>query len=356
MYSLFLSFTTCLIFCAVATRSKAQTIIAYYNGDARAISLFPVNELTHIIYAFGYLKDGKLSIGNTDGVALTRLVKLKQKYPSLKIILSMGGWGGCRTCSAVFSSQRGRQVFASSVATTLNRFHADGIDIDWEWPAGPGYPGHPWSLADRDDFTALIETLRKELGNQKEITFLAAAFAPYLQHSYDWPRLMAAVTRVHLMTYDLIGSRSPITGHHAALYSSGVQTESADHAVRYLDSLGVPLNKITIGVALYAREFTNVPDTAHGLFQPGAFRRFISLKELHRGYEKNYDSYWDTTAQAPYRYNAKQKIFLTYDDKHSAAEKATYVRRHHLDGLFLWQLTLDQPRGGVVDTLYKTLH
>jgi chitinase len=344
--------------CILIGQCTGQTLIAYYNGNARDIDRYPVDKLTHIVYGFGYLKGDRFAIDREDSIAIRRLVRLKQRHPGLKVILSLGGWGGCRTCPEIFSTDDGRKAFTWSVAALLDEFLADGIDIDWEWPAGPGYPGHPWSPADRDNFTALIQTLRQGLDRHKEISFLAAAFAPYLETSYDWPKLMIAATRVHLMTYDLIGSHSPITGHHAALYSGKAQTESADHAVRYLDSLGISPHKIAIGAAFYAREFVRVPDTDHGLYQPGTFKRFIAMSELRRDYNPGhgYKAYWDDTAQAPYSYNATEKTFLTYDNERSAAAKAAYVRRWHLNGLFFWQLALDKPRGGLVDTLYRTLH
>jgi chitinase len=355
MFSLLLSFATRIVLggCILFGPCNGQTLIAYANGATRDIRRYPVSQLTHIVYAFGHLRGNRLAIGHYDSAAIRRLARLKQNDPSLKVILSLGGWGGCRTCSEIFSNPTNRQAFTQSVVSLLDFFDVDGVDIDWEWPAGPGFPGHGWSPADRGNFTALIETLRRGLGTHKEISFLAAAFAPYLQQSYDWPRLMAAATRVHLMTYDLIGSRSPITAHHAALFSGGPQVESADHAVRYLDSLGVPRGKIAIGVAVYAREFVDVPDTAHGLFQPGRFKRFRTLDVIKK--MRGYKEYWDDRSQAPYRYNAESKIFLTYDDNRSAAAKASYVRQHGLNGVFFWQLLLDKPRGGILDTLYKAL-
>jgi chitinase len=223
----------------------------------------------------------------------------------------------------------------------LDRLGADGIDIDWEFPD------------DRDVFTALMQTLRDSLGGTREISFSAAGFSPWLQRSYDWRRLVPIVTRMNLMTYDLIGSRSRITGHHAALYSSPPQVESADHAIRYLDSLGIPHEKLAIGVALYAREFVDVPDLRHGLFQTGRFRRFLSLNRIRQ--LPGYNEYWDSLAQAPYSYNVEKKSFLTYDNVRSALLKAAYVRQHRLGGILFWQLELDKPRGGVVDSLYAAL-
>jgi chitinase len=325
-----------------AVPGTAQNIIAYYTGNGQDMDSYPLNKLTHIIHAFGHLRGDQMSVTAGDSAAIRRLVRQKRKYPALKVLLSLGGWEGCNSCAAVFVKPAGRKAFARSVVRLLDQFNADGIDIDWEFP-------------DRaENFTALMQTLRDSLQPDKELSFIAAAFAPYLKSSYDWPQLMRLVTRVNLMTYDLIGSRSPITGHHAALYPSGPQLESVDHAIQYLDSLNVPHSRIAIGAAFYARQFDHVRDSNNGLFQPGHFKRFLTLNQCRR--LSGYRHYWDPQAQAAYSYNSGKKIFLTYDDARSVAAKARYIRQKNLDGIMYWKLSLDPPRGSLLDTLYKTLH
>jgi len=90
------------------------------------------------------LKGDVLALGRrADSLILEKLVGLKKKHPSLKILLSLGGWGGCKTCSNVFSTAEGRDKFARSVLEMTHYFHTDGIDLDWEFPTLGGYPGHP---------------------------------------------------------------------------------------------------------------------------------------------------------------------------------------------------------------------
>jgi chitinase len=349
-----------ICFCSLLRNyGNGQVIIAYYSGDGKDIDRYPVEKLSHIIYSFCHLKGNRLHVGSTaDSNAIKKLVSLKKKYPSLKILLSLGGWGGCRTCSPVFATTAGREAFAASIAEISGYFSTDGIDIDWEFPAVAAYPGHPYSPADRDNFTALIKTLRDKLGDSKEISFLAACFTPYLQQSIDWKAVMPFADRVNLMTYDIIGSRNKRTGHHANLYSTSWQQESADNAIRYLDSLGIARNKIVIGVAFYARQFINVPAINNGLHQPGKFKRFATLKELRKNFtpSNGYIKYWDKEAAAPYLYNAAKKIYLTYDDEQSVAAKCAYIKAKGLNGIMFWELRLDIPRNGLTDQIYKSFN
>lgn len=342
-----------------STDGRGQSIIAYYSGNAKTIDQYPVNKLTHIIFSFCHLKGNRLHVSSAgDSATIKKLVSLKVQQPSLKILLSLGGWGGCKTCSGVFSNVEGREAFARSALELTEYFHTDGIDIDWEFPALEAYPGHPFSAADKSHLTALLQSLRNALGKSKEISLIAAAFSPYLQQSIDWPAVSPIVDRINLMTYDMIGSRNKLTGHHTPLYSTPWQEESADHAVKYLDSMHISHNKIAIGSAFYARQFNDVPDKDNGLHQPGRFERFLSMKQLRRSYNatNGYNAFWDDEAQAPYSYNASKKIFLTYDDERSVAAKAAYVIREGLNGIMFWELRLDRPKNGLHDVIYNAFH
>src|SRR5215471_5652644 len=92
----------------VANAQKADrkiSVIAYYSGDTYGVDAYPVEKLTHIIFSFCHLQGNELHVGNArDTATIYHLVELKQRNPSLKIILSLGGWGGCESCSQVFST------------------------------------------------------------------------------------------------------------------------------------------------------------------------------------------------------------------------------------------------------------
>src|SRR5262245_46043870 len=82
-----------------ANSAKDLAVIAYYSGDAATIESFDVTKLTHIIFSFCHLRGNRLSVDDAgDTATIQKLVSLKQKNPQLKIMLSLGGWGGCKTC------------------------------------------------------------------------------------------------------------------------------------------------------------------------------------------------------------------------------------------------------------------
>ncbi|MBC7485301.1 MAG: glycoside hydrolase family 18 protein [Cytophagaceae bacterium] len=329
-------------------------IIAYYAGDSSTFKKYPTEQLTHIIYSFLFLKGNQIVFDKPeDSLTVASLVKLKKREnASLKIILSIGGWGSCETCSEVFSTEKGRNEFAQSVKAILVRTHTDGIDLDWEYPAIIGYPGHRFVPEDKHNFTLLVQTLRKTLGDQYEISFAAGGYTEYLEKSIEWNEVMPLVNRVNLMSYDLTNGYSVTTGHHTPLYSTPKQLESTDHGVRYLDSIGVPLNKIVIGTAFYARIFNQVDSMNNGLYQSCKFKTSIDFKDFKDSLQ-DFAYYWDSIAKAPYAYNAAKKEFATFDNKESIAAKVTYVKEKQLGGIMFWQLAGDKPHAGLLETIYR---
>ena len=95
-------------------------VIAYYAGDEKSIDEFDLNGVDQIIYSFLHLKENKLAIDDIkDSLTLVNIVNQKKNYPKLKVLVSLGGWGGCETCSDVFSSEKARIEFAISTADII---------------------------------------------------------------------------------------------------------------------------------------------------------------------------------------------------------------------------------------------
>lgn len=335
-------------------QQKDLAVVAYYTGDASDIQNFRVDELTHIIYSFGHLQGNKLQVDNEKSeAAIRRLVKLKDTYPELKVMLSLGGWGGCPTCSRVFSTPEGRVEFAHSVKVLEQRLGIDGLDLDWEYPSIEGYPGHKFSPEDKPNFTTVVKTLRDSMP-ASIITFAAGGFQKYLDSAVEWKEVMKYVDFVNLMTYDLVNGYSKLTGHHTPLYSNHAGMESTDHAVQYLSRLGVPKNKMVIGAAFYGRVWKDVAPAHHGLYQAGTFKESIPYRKMNAIFSKSggFKKFWDKGAQAPYGYNKKLHEFITFDNKKSLILKTRYAKSQGLRGIMFWQITLDKQENGLLQAIY----
>jgi chitinase len=121
--------------------------------------------------------------------------------------------------------------------------------------------------------------------------------------------------------------------------------------------MGVPAKKLIMGAAFYARTWEGVSPENNGLYQNGKFKSFIGFKDFPKRISESdgFTYYWDNDAQAPYAYNAKEKIYATFDSKQSIEAKTNYVIKHKLGGIMFWQLGDDSPKNGLLETINTTL-
>ena len=341
-----------------ALEAQSPALIGYYAGDGHDLYNKEIGKLTHLIWCFAHLQGDSLApVSKAQDKVIRKMIGFKREYPHLKVLLSLGGWGGCETCSEVFSRAEGRKKFAVSVRELLKRTWSDGIDLDWEYPAVEGPEGHRFAAEDKRNFTLLVQELRRELGGKYEISFAVGGTDECLLKGFEWDSIIPVVDRVHIMSYDLVHGNSITTGHHTPLQSVKGQGASADRAVHLLDSLHAPRNKVVIGAAFYARIFKNVGSKNNGLFQPGDYSRSLSCSAIDTTITEA--NGWvlmrDEQAQAPYAYRPSTSEFITYDDTQSVAAKSTYVRERGLGGIMFWQLIDDTKRGGLLDAMHRAL-
>ena len=354
--STILLFTIFSFFCSAQknTASKNFAVIAYYAGRTSMIDSFEVEKLTHIIFSFCHLKGNSLCVSNArDSATIQRMVELKKRNPQLKIILSLGGWGGCQTCSPVFSTKKGRRIFSRSTKELSKYFGTDGIDLDWEYPVITGFPGHPNKPEDKPDFTALVNKLRQKLGKKMEISFAAGGFTSFIDSAIDWKNVMPKINRVNLMSYDLVSGYSTVSGHHTPLYSTAKQAESVDNGVKKLMAAGVSPDKIVIGAAFYTRLFEVTDTTNNGLYLPAKFSHGLSFSHFADSINvaNGFIEYWDTLAKAPYAFNIQRKLMATYDDTRSIKLKTGYALKNKLNGIMFWQLAEDNLSEGLLNAI-----
>ncbi|HLF34333.1 MAG TPA: glycoside hydrolase family 18 protein [Cyclobacteriaceae bacterium] len=347
-----LFFTTRTVFAQAQNKIK---VLSYYSGPVDSLDKYDVSQMTHIIFCFGRLNGNQFGIRNArDTTMIQKMVSLKSKNPDLKVLISLGGWGGCKTCSDVFATKVGREEFTQSIREIYEYFKVDGLDLDWEYPGISGFPGHKFDPADKKNFTKLVNELRK-LGYEKELSFAAGASQRYLDGAVEWKKVMKQVNYVNLMTYDMSGPGSKTAMHHTGLFSTPEQPRSADWMVNALTEMGVPAEKIVIGGAFYGKVFDSVENINNGLGQAAKFKTTFQFKRMETMFpaDSGWVYHWDEAASAPYLYNAEKKQFCTFDDKRSIAEKARYAVDKNLYGIMYWQLGGDKYSDGLLNEIDK---
>lgn len=329
---------------------------------------------------------------SVDGVADTwdqplrgnfnQLRKLKQMYPHIKVLISIGGWTWSKGFSdAALTPQSRQQVVESCLDIYIHgnlpvQDNAggpgaatgvfDGIDIDWEYPAMPGDPGTPYRPEDTENFTLLLQEFRTQLDaiDPNLLLTIAAPAGVDKYEKIELDQIHQYLDWINIMTYDMHGGWENVTNFHAPVYPSPqdpsaypANTYSINTAVQAYLSAGIPANKIIIGVPFYGRGWQGVNNANNGLYQPasgpapGTYEAGVDdykvLKNL------TYPQYRDPITGAFWIFNGS--VFWSYDDPVSIANKMSYVNSHGLRGAMVWSLDGDDANGTLMTAVRNGL-
>ena len=369
-------------------KQKEQPIVvmAYYVPEKEyRPDLLPLNQLTHIIFSFTHVIDGEMKFRDTENKKkLHQLVAQRKNHPHLKVMIACGGWGA-DGFSDMASTAENRKKFVESVVAFNKEFKLDGLDIDWEYPAIPA-AGTGARPEDKQNFTLLMQELRAALNtlDRKQIlTFASAGWKRYYKN-VELESVMKVVDYMNIMTYDQVGPSSPFTGHHTALghiaekdiadtpaaefinaYRKSKQDKdrdygprSAEKIVRFCLDQGIKAEQLVIGAAFYGRAWKGVPPNNNGLYEKnsGAHIGWSAYYQIRKEFEsdKTYKRHWDSIAKAPYLYNAKDSIFISYDDSVSVRLKTKYTINKKLGGIMFWQLGNDtKDENSLLQSIYN---
>jgi len=357
--------------------------------------------LTTINYAFGGIKDDGTCTSldpwadyqrpvsaaeSVDGVAdapgqplagnFNQLRKLKHLYPNLRVVLSLGGFTGSTLFSDVALTQASRQKF---VASCLDLFVKgdlptgagaaagvfDGIDVDWEWPVTPAAAGTHARPEDKRDLTLLLAEFRRQLadlGRQTHRRYLLTQFLPAdpvkIRAGFEVPAIFHLLDWATVQGYDLHGTWERTTNHQSSLFSPpgdpSPEKFSVDLAIRTYLSMDAPARKLVLGVPVYERGWTGVPDVNHGLFQtstaadpaaPGTFENGVDDFKVVAA-KTGFQLFRDRRDGVAWLFDGS--TFWTFDDPTALSEKMAYVRARHLGGAMAWSLDGDDAGASLV--------
>lgn len=303
---------------------------------------------------------------------IKQLFLLKKRNRNLKTLLSIGGSSFSDNFTQAVSTSEGRQHFADSAVKLLGDLGFDGLDIDWEYPKND---------TDAQNYVSLLSLTREAL-DRYSLTlpqtphFLLTVASSCGSDHFELLKLGDMDRHVdfwNLMAYDFTGSWTTETGHQANLYlseqsptSTPFNTEAA--VEYYVTTAGIAANKINLGMPLYGRTFGNTagPGSPYkGVgntfdWEPGtwdykvreqsyAFRIHTSclsmtdkwsvIKSLPRpGAVESFDE----KTVASWSYDSIDRTMVTYDNEHSVAAKAKYIKERQLGGAMWWESSGDR--------------
>lgn len=294
--------------------------------------------LTHINYAFGHVNetfDGVL-LRDKDAKALKKISRLKRRFPHLKVLLSIGGWGSGRFSEMVSDPQL-RMSFARDCKRVVDKYRLDGIDIDWEYPS-TSVAKISSAPTDIDNYTLMMRDIRSCIGADKLLTQATCGGARYI----DFKGVDPYIDYTNIMSYDL--GHAPF--HNATLFRSELTDPNSlsveECLQRHLDA-GVSRDKLVLGLPFYGRGAKDFP------------RRGIDPGKVHL--LPGYTYHWDNVAKVPYLTSDETgEMVYGYEDEKSLACKAQFALDQGLKGAMYWSYNSDTAAGDFRRTVYQVLN
>lgn len=432
----------------------SKLVVGYYAAwsiYARDYKVLDIegDKLTHIMYAFfdatydsvsdegsiesldewadfGHNESGEHSSDDETNGNIGDLKILKEQYPHLKILISIGGWTRSQNLPAIAESSNARLTFAQSMVDFMNLYPwIDGFDVDWEFPitggtdgtekiGGVTIPAQPHTDNDHKNFVYLLRDM-KEVFNangmqEKEISISMGNNVMNAANQFIGPgneatfgmttNIMDYCDFVSFFGYDFGGNWNDKTCYNAPLFGGDNvndplhnptgRNQVLDQLIDvYINEVGIPADKLVMGLPFYGKIFEGVASTGAVAGSPGLYEcaprdgsicevpqapkgswdnvfcensgsiEFCDLVQgkatnTHQYLETNNPSnvstaaaadgwvrYWDDIAKVPYLYNELQNKFISYDDSQSIDIKVQYAKSLNLAGVMIWELSQD---------------
>ena len=389
------------------------------------------DELTHIQYSFGFIDEQthKLYIddsatkptqedfekysdcmytqnGRNEKVTLdpslpykghfNMLQTMKKKYnPDVKLMLSIGGWTGCKGFYPMLKTDAGIETFADSCIDFLETYNFDGIDIDFEYPTAESGAGNVeqdgiYSEAMRpilcQRYNVLMRVLREKIDEynakkNKDCKLTAAVTASaWVLGGVDDNTYAQYLDFLSVMSYDFHGAWNQFVENQANIYSDPADTETKEQALPYLSMdwaykyyRGVlPAERILMGIPYYTRGWEDVGGGTNGLhgtagskeapkgatgkyniwgdpknadkpelgLVPAGANPLWHVKNLLES-DDHLNEHWDDVGKVPYVWQDEEKVFLSYENERSIQERNKYIEEKNLGGALIWVMNGD---------------
>ena len=317
-----------------------------------------------------------------------QIMQLKQAYPDLVILPSVGGWTLSDPFHS-FSNATHRKTFVDSMEEYLRTWKFfDGVDIDWEYPGGYGANRALGDVVtDRQTYTDVMRDLRAMLdrmelrtGRRYHLTSAIGA-GPEKIARVDYKTVQQYMDQILLMTYDFYGAWDvKVLGNMPGLFAPSwdlTDDYNTHSAVQALLSQDVDPAKVAIGASMYGRGWRGVSGwtgTNHmtgkgtGAYPPKPKKAIKSWEPGTQDYQgiavdekaardpnttTTWTYHWDAESMAGYLYRPGTHDVMSYDNAESVKAKGAYVRSKGLAGLFSWEI--DGDNGDILNAIHVGL-
>ena len=244
------------------------------------------------------------------------LKKLQTK--GIKILISVGGYKNSDVFPSVSKDEIKRQRFATSVTEFMTKYSFDGIDIDWEFKV----------CSDTTNYVDLVSATRNQ--NQGTLIGVTIFRRPERMACIEYETLNTLVDYYSLLSYQYSGSFSTLTGFNTPLHRPRREPcfLNIENSLIVLLRLGVPREKLMIGLAFYGQKFEGT-EGINELFDKAEYIDFKDISNVGSAQH-------DPNAEAAYIQTGT--TLITFDDVYSIGSKCDYIIGEGYTGAMIWEL------------------
>lgn len=266
------------------------------------------------------------------------------------------------------------ESLSSILKTLFVDYHFDGIEIDWlEFSQidlesiGSGNIRNSIKDVDKKKsqiLLRLLEIVKQAIARLVQETFhirlapllclklsansVLLSSSPFNFHIRDIARM---VNWINLMTveYNLGSKLEPYTSFIAPLHPMFIVHKdykflSVSSSINQLQTLGIDMSKIVIGLAAYGRSYeldefpkTYISSTMSIKNRLGVLSQSDICTRLND--KQNIKKSFDLQCQVPFF--THKNVWVTYENRRSIEEKVRLVVKKRLGGVFVWNINLD---------------
>ncbi|XP_016964824.1 chitinase-like protein Idgf1 [Drosophila biarmipes] len=401
----------------------ASNLICYYDSASylrKGYARLQPNDLelalqfcTHLVYGYAGLKAQTHELFSLnvdlDMFYYKDITALRQKYPQLKILLSVGGDRDVdlahpnKYIELLEANRTAQQNFIDSSMILLRRNGFDGLDLAFQLPRNKPRKVHgslgtywksfkklftgdfivdPQAEQHKSQFTDLVGNLKNAFRSASLMLTLTVLPNVNSTWYFDIPKLHPQFDYINLAAFDFL---TPLRNPEEADYTAPIHFLdeqnrlphlNVEFQVNYWLQNNCPAQKLNLGIASYGRawkltQYSNlsgdpvVHDTfgvAPGGKQIESTEGLLSWPEIcgkisqnssapYRGVDAPLRKVTDITqkfgnyALRPADENGEHGVWVSFDDPDFAGIKAGYAKAKGLGGVALFDLSYDDFRG-----------
>lgn len=239
--------------------------------------------------------------------------------------------------ATLLSDQTASAIFAASVIRFFEKYHIDGIDVDFEFPTAD----------QKETFTDFLALMRSALGSKYLLTIAANGDERRASISYNITGITNQVDFVNVMLYDLQMYPWPeTTAHHSPLFEGPNDTSNwnVNYNLNYWINQGAPREKLAIGIPAYGRAWRLADPTQNGIGAPatGPGLSSVSYEDLCQKINTgDWTEMWEDDQKVPYAFSGYD--WVGHDNIRSVSIKANYALDNGFGGAMFWSVDRDDP-------------